>query len=69
MGPPLDEDGRQETRTSARGVVSQWLSRAGAVLIVAGIIGVAFALFSNHSVPPRGGGRTPVHEDGTGGWT
>jgi hypothetical protein len=60
MEPPLDEDSRQATDTSARGIVSQWLSRVGAVLILAGIIGVAFALFSNHSAPSAGLAGTPV---------
>jgi hypothetical protein len=54
MAQPLDEDHTQETQKFPHGVVSLWLNIVGAVLIVAGTIGVALALASNHTAsPPR----------------
>jgi hypothetical protein len=56
----LGEDPRPKPSTSPRSIFVLWLTRLGAVLIVAGTIGVALALFGPHDGPPIGPMGAPV---------
>jgi hypothetical protein len=60
MEQPVDEDQSWETRKSPHRVFSLWLNTVGAMLIVAGFIGVTLALASHHAASPAGPVGAPV---------